>query len=169
MSDDRPGEAASDEAHHGRFAYEYVKWQLDGQADRVRSIHARIGVLVGLNSIILGVFAIAAAIVVQDWTTALQILANLALAFFLASTGAAFLVVDLKPWAEGPPPADVMSSGLAFGEPVARSWTMRELVRAHVANAAIIRKMERWTRAAIWCAFADVVLASAVLVVAITL
>ena len=157
---------AAEDAGSGAFSFEYVRWQLDGQADRVHSIHSRIGVLVGLNSVILGVFAIAAAIVVQDWTPEQQVPAILALGLFLASTAAAFRVIDLKRWIDGPPPSDVLRAEGDVGPQVVRLWATRQLALAFERNAAIIQMMERWTRVALICAFADAILASALLLLA---
>ena len=153
MSDDLLKGAAVEERPQTVFAYEYVRWQLDDQADRARSIYARVAVVVSLNSIIVGVFAIAAAIVVQEWVLHLELLAYHALGFFLASTGCAFRVLELKQWVQGPPPRDVSEIAGDLGENSARGWTTQQLTLTYERNEATISRMEIWTRAAVIFAF----------------
>lgn len=95
-----------------------------------------------------------------------QVPAILALGLFLASTGAAFRVIDLKRWIDGPLPSEVLLAERDVGPQAARLWATRQLALAFERNAAIIQMMERWTRAALICAFADAILASVLLLLA---
>lgn len=152
----------------GAFSFEYAKWQVGNQAERARSIYARVALVVSLNSVIVGVFAIAAAVVVREWTTVLQVLSYLALGCFLCSVGCAFRVLWLKRWVEAPPPGAVFELAVRLGDEVAIKWATIEANRAYDVNEQVTGRMERWSGAALLFAFLDALFATSLLLAALS-
>lgn len=140
-----------------------------GESSRAGAIDLRARrLVVSLNSVIVGVFAIAAGVVVREWTTVLQVLSYLALGCFLCGVGCAFRVLWLKRWVEASPPGSVFELAVRLGDEVAIKWATSEANRAYGVNEQVVGRMERWSAAALLFAFLDAVFATSLLLAALS-
>ncbi len=151
----------------GGLSYDIAKWQLDDQADRFRAIHARLSVTAGLNSVIIGLFAIAFAILARDPAAPELALAAITMFVFLVSVGCTTAALQTRRSRRGPTGSEVLRVERDVGEVLARRWAAEELSRAYDLNEPAIIRMERWARAAQFSAFVDAAFAVATVLAAL--
>ena len=151
----------------GGLSYDIAKWQLDDQADRFRAIHARLTVTAAVNSVVIGLFAIAFAILARDPARAELALAVVTLVAFLASIGCTTVALQTNRSRRGPTAAEVLAVERDVGEALARLWATEMMARAFDLNEPVLTRTERWTRLAQHTAFADAAFAVAAILVAL--
>ena len=158
-------DAPDDEESGGGLAYDLAKWQLDDQSDRFRAIHARLAVTAALNSVVIGLFAIAFALLARDPAAPELALAATALIIFLASVGCTTIALQMTRSQRGPTVKEVLEIERDAGEALARRWAAQEMSRAFHLNEPVITAMQRWSRAAQLFAAADAAFAVATVLV----
>ena len=158
-------ELLDDEEPGGGLAYDLAKWQLDDQSDRFRVIHARLAVTAAINSVVIGLFAIAFALLARDPAPPELALAATALIVFLASVGCTTAALQMTRPQRGPTAGEVLKIERDLGEALAHRWVAREMSRAFSLNEPVIAAMQRWSRAAQLFAAADAAFAVATVLV----
>ena len=90
-------DSEEDPQQGGRFSHDSARWQVEAQAGRTRSIYARLGVAVSINSLITALFAVALAAWVQEPGAAVQALAVIVLVIFAIGIIGAFAALRERP------------------------------------------------------------------------
>lgn len=142
----------------GSLSQEVVKWQLDDQAEGFRASRTHLNLIAALNSLIVGIFAITFAVLVREPAPHDLAMAAAALAGFLLTIGCTTAALQSRRRRRPPLTAEVLRLERESGENVARAWVVEELARAHDLNEAVLRRMERWARAAEISTFVDTIL-----------
>ena len=160
-------DSEEDPQQGGRFSHDSARWQVEAQAGRTRSIYARLGVAVSINSLITAFFAVALAAWVQEPGAAVQALAVIVLVIFAIGIAGAFAVLRERPAVPGVKPSQIRDVEQRFGETSARDLAIDSMIDAHEANEPKIARMERWLQVVLACTAANAVIAPATIVAAI--
>ena len=156
-----------DDQTSGRFSYESALWLTERQNDRVREIRARLGVAISVNSLVIGLFAIALAAWIREPGTAVQVLSVIILVIFTIGIIGAFIALreDLSgPQAE---PRAIFRAEQQLGETAARELATNAMLNAYDANKPSIARMERWLQVTLMATVANAIIAPATIIAAI--
>ena len=157
-------DSEEDPQQGGRFSHDSARWQVEAQAGHARSIYARLGVAVSINSLITALFAIALAAWVQEPGTAVQALAVIVLVIFATGIAGAFAALRERLDVPGVKPSEIRNMEQWFGEAAARDLATDSMIKAHEANEPKIARMERWLQVALACTAANAVIAPATII-----
>ena len=157
-------DSEEDPQQGGRFSHDSARWQVEAQAGRTRSIYARLGVAVSINSLITAFFAIALAAWVREPDVAVQALAVIVLAIFAIGIGGAFAALRERLSAPTVKPGEIRRVERRFGEAAARDLATASMIEAHEANEPKIAHMERWLQVSLGCTAANAVIAPATII-----
>ncbi len=160
-------DSEEDPQQGGRFSHDSARWQVEAQAGRTRSIYARLGVAVSINSLITALFAVALAAWVREPGTAVQSLSVIVLIIFAIGIGGAFAALRERLKVPGATPSEIRKVERRFGEAAARDLATNSMIEAHEANEPVVARMERWLQVALACTAANAVIAPATIVAAI--
>ena len=160
-------DSEEDPQQGGRFSHDSARWHIENQAGRTRSIYARLGVAVSINSLITALFAIALAAWVREPDAAVQVLAVIVLVVFAAGIVGAFVALRERLAVPGAELREIRYVERRFGETAARALVTDSMIKAHEANEPKIARMERWLQVALVCTAANAVIAPATIVAAI--
>ena len=141
----------------GGLAKEAAKWHLEDQLARFRGLLSRLPITSGLNSIIVGFFAVAFALLAPSPTTIELALAGIALAIFLLSVACTTVAMGKTLPHRGPTAEQVLEIEAGFSEDEARRWVVEQMSRAYQLNEPVLASMQRWSQAAQASAFVDAV------------
>ena len=160
-------DSEEDPQQGGRFSHDSARWQVEAQAGHARSIYARLGVAVSINSLITALFAIALAAWVQEPGAAVQALAVIVLVIFAIGIIGAFAALREHLTVPSVKPSAIRNAERRFGEAAARDLATNSMIEAHEANEPVVARMERWLQVALACTAANAVIAPATIVAAI--
>ena len=160
-------DSEEDPQQGGRFSHDSARWQVETQAGHVRSIYARLGVGISINSLITALFALALAAWVREPDAAVQALAVIVLVIFTIGIVGAFAALREHLDVPGAKPSEIRDMERRFGEAAARNLAIESMIEAHEANEPVIARMERWLQVALVCTVANAVIAPATIVAAI--
>ena len=160
-------DSEEDPQQGGRFSHDSARWQVETQAGHVRSIYARLGVGISINSLITALFAVALAAWVREPGTAVQVLAVIVLVIFATGIAGAFAALRERLKVPSVKPSEIRNMERRFGEVAARDLAAVSMIEAHEANEPKIARMERWLQVALVCTAANAVIAPATIVAAI--
>lgn len=160
-------DSEEDPQQGGRFSHDSARWQVEAQAGHARSIYARLGVAVSINSLITALFAIALAAWVQEPGAAVQALAVIVLVIFAIGIIGAFAALRERLAVPSVKPSGIRNMEQRFGEAAARDLAIDSLIDTYEANEPRIARMERWLQVALICTAANAVIAPATIVAAI--
>ena len=160
-------DSEEDPQQGGRFSHDSARWQVEAQAGHARSIYARLGVAVSINSLITALFAVALAAWVQEPGAAVQALAVIVLVIFAIGIIGAFAALRERLKVPSVRPSQIRDAEQRFGEAAARDLAIDSMIDAHEANEPVIARMERWLQVALICTAANAVIAPATIVAVI--
>lgn len=160
-------DSEEDPQQGGRFSHDSARWQVEAQAGHARSIYARLGVAVSINSLITALFAIALAAWVQEPGAAVQALAVVVLVIFAIGIIGAFAALREHLTVPSVKPSAIRNVERRFGKAAARAFATNSMIEAHEANEPVVARMERWLQVALICTAANAVIAPATIVAAI--
>ena len=160
-------DAPDDDRSGGRFSYESALWHTERQNDRVREIRARLGVAISVNSLTIGLFALALAAWVPEPGAAIRVLSVVILVIFTIGIIATFAALreDLSGPAAGP--RAILEVEQEFGEAAARDLATDAMLNAYDANQPRIANAERWLQVALAAMVANAILAPATIIAAL--
>ena len=160
-------DSEEDPQQGGRFSHDSARWQVEAQAGRTRSVHARLGVAVSINSLITALFAIALAAWVQEPGAAVQALAVIVLVIFAIGIIGAFAALREHLTEPSVRPSQIRDAERWFGEAAARALATNSMIEAHEANEPVVARMERWLQVALVCTAANAVIAPSTIIAAL--
>lgn len=160
-------DSEEDPQQGGRFSHDSARWQVEAQAGRTRSIYARLGVAVSINSLVTALFAIALAAWVREPGTAVQALAVIVLVIFAIGIIGAFAALRERLELPGVKPSATRDVEQRFGEAAARDFATDSMIKAYEANEPKIARMERWLQVALICTAVNAVTAPATIIAAL--
>ena len=160
-------DSEEDPQQGGRFSHDSARWQVENQAGRSRSVYARLGVAVSINSLVTALFAAAFAAWVREPGTAVQALAVTVLVVFAIGIAGAFAALRERLDVPGVKPSEIRNVERRFGEAAARRLATGSMIKAHETNEPKIARMERWLQVALICTTANAVIAPATIMAAI--
>lgn len=145
----------------GELTKEAAKWHLEDQLARFRGFLSLLPITSGLNSVIVGFFAIAFALLAQNPTTLELALAGITLAIFLFSVACTTIAMKKTLPHRGPTAEQVLEIEATADETLARRWVIEQMIRAYQLNEPVLTSMQRWSQAAQASTFVDAVFAVA--------
>lgn len=160
-------DSEEDPQQGGRFSHDSARWQVEAQAGRTRSIYARLGVAVSINSLITALFAIALAAWVQEPGAVIQALAVIVLVIFAIGIGGAFAALREHLMEPSVKPSEIRNVERRFGEAAARDLATNSMIEAHEANEPVVDRMERWLQVALVCTAVNAVIAPSTIIAAL--
>ena len=160
-------DSEEDPQQSGRFSHDSARWQVEAQAGRTRSIYARLGVAVSINSLITALFAVALAAWVQEPGAAVQAFAVLVLVIFAIGIIGAFAALRERLAEPNATPGEIRNVEQRFGEAAARALATNSMIEAHEANEPVVARMERWLQVALACTAANAVIAPSTIIAAL--
>ena len=162
-------DAPDDDQDGGRFSYESTLWHTERQNNRVREIHARLGVSISVDSLVVGLFAIALAAWVREPGTAVQVLSIIVLVIFIIGIIGAFIALRESLSAPNADPRAIREAEQRFGETAARALATDAMIEAYEINGPVIARMERWLRVSLSATVANAIIAPATIIAALLL
>ena len=160
-------DAPDDDRSGGRFSYESALWHTERQNDRVREIRARLGVAISVNSLIIGLFALALAAWVPEPGAAIRALSVIILVIFTIGIIGTFAALREDLSSPDADPRAIRQTERRFGEAAARDLATRAMLNAYDANEPLIARMEHWLQVALTAMVANAILAPATIIAAI--
>ena len=160
-------DAPDDDRTGGRFSYESALWHTERQNDRVREIRARLGVAISVNSLIIGLFALALAAWVPEPGAAIRVLSVIILVIFTIGIIATFAALRQTLSTPDADPRAILDAEQRFGEAAARDLATNSMLDLYDANEPRIAHAERWLQVALAAMVANAIIAPATIIAAL--
>ena len=160
-------DAPDDDRSGGRFSYESALWHTERQNDRVREIRARLGVAISVNSLIIGLFALALAAWVPEPGAAIRVLSVVILVIFTIGIIGTFAALREDLSSPDADPRAIRRTEQEFGEAAARDLATDAMIDVYDVNEPLIARMERWLQIALTAMVANAIIAPATIIAAI--